>query len=802
MKLLYKMSLLLALGVVSMNPLQTSAQYCAPAVTTGGLYFSYIAFDVANVGFTGTHYNTVSSGYTQTVGSPSGTTHRYFGGGMYYGIYNPANTAISYDFATYIDWNNDGDFNDANELSYVSIGSVPALSSSTTGAGIIPPLWIPAGNYRLRAIVRQGNAGTPAACGTFTGEVEDYVITIAANVAPVLKTTATPKLNSIFNTQTNSNGFAINELIGSTEPADTLILDSDDFSANFGSKVPRGIAIYAQTANNGVWQYKVGTGAWTDVGTLSTSNALLLMADAGSTNYQPGSRLRFVPTGVGTPSISFKAWDATTGTNGGYASVATTGGTTAFSTANQTSTLSVIANTGYTSSVYFITGNNTIYNSSMNRTTKAIGNPEALLTGSGSYTGYDIDVDPISNKLFWINPTQDTIYTSNTDGTAPAVLVTGLTYTTGLAMGNGKLYYSTFSSDYSAFQIYKINTNGSNNTMIYSSSAISDSKDLEFYNNKLYVQYGDASSIYHIGTIDTLGAALTTLYNAPASTYFSGMNVTADTIYWSETNGTIKKRAINNTTVTTLLTAAGRTMNDMVVDPVTSTIYFTDNDINSNDRYTNIRRISTTGGAATTVNTVTNTVYSLVFNNSNSIPLPIALSDFEGHYDAASASALLNWETSSEQNNIMFILERSTDAKQFSAIATVKGSGTTATVNNYKYNDNLAAVKGNVFYYRLQQVDNSGQASYSKTVAIYRGVIASAITLWPNPSQGYFNIHLSNTPSKPVTVMVYSNDGRLVKSMSVNAQDATLDLSAQQAGIYMLQINLGDSQQQMTVVKQ
>lgn len=424
------------------------------------------------------------------------------------------------------------------------------------------------------------------------------------------------------------------------------------------------------------------------------------------------------------------------------------------------------------------------------------------MTGSASYTGYDIDMDPVSNKLFWINPTQDTIYTANTDGTAPAALVTGLTYTTGLAMGNGKLYYSTFNSDYSSFWIYKVNTNGSNNTMIYSSSAISDSKDLEFHNNKLYVQYGDASAINHIGTIDTLGAGFTTLYNAPSNTYFLGMNVTADTIYWSETNATIKKRAINNSTVTTLLTAAGRSMNDMVADPVTSTLYFTDNDANGNDRYTNIRRIATTGGAATTVNTVTNTVYSLAFNNSNNIPLPISLFGFKGNYNTESASALLNWETASEQNNTMFILERSTDAKKFSVIATVKGHGATSAVNNYKYDDNLAAVPGNVFYYRLQQLDNNGQASYSKTVAIYRGAVASAVTLWPNPGQGYFNIHLSHAPSGPATVMVYSNDGRLVKSMPLTAQDATLDLSAQQAGVYLLQINMGDSEQKITVVKQ
>ena len=62
---------------------------------------------------------------------------------------------------------------------------------------------------------------------------------------------------------------------------------------------------------------------------MSASNALLLPSDALT-------RVRFVPNpdanGVAFP-FSYRAWDQTTGTAGGFADASVQGGSTAFSTA-------------------------------------------------------------------------------------------------------------------------------------------------------------------------------------------------------------------------------------------------------------------------------------------------------------------------------------------------------------------------------------------------------------------------------------------------------------------------------------
>ncbi|UKJ76692.1 DUF4347 domain-containing protein [Azospirillum brasilense] len=100
--------------------------------------------------------------------------------------------------------------------------------------------------------------------------------------------------------------------------------------------VPLGIAVTGVTNTNGTWQYKVGTGAWTDIPTGSSNGAALLLAGS--------DRVRFVPSGSGFPNtdtggLTFKAWDLTSGTAGGTADTSTD----AYSTGSATVTITVDA---------------------------------------------------------------------------------------------------------------------------------------------------------------------------------------------------------------------------------------------------------------------------------------------------------------------------------------------------------------------------------------------------------------------------------------------------------------------------
>ncbi|NEO57816.1 MAG: DUF4347 domain-containing protein [Okeania sp. SIO3B5] len=117
-----------------------------------------------------------------------------------------------------------------------------------------------------------------------------------------------------------------------SDPAFTQFLADSDGDA-------LGIAVVEVDNTNGSWQYSTdGGNSWNDFGSPSDANARLL---AGTANNQ----IRFVPNPDyegNAGNIFFRAWDQTTGTNGGTADTSTNGGTTAFSSGRLSTTLNVV----------------------------------------------------------------------------------------------------------------------------------------------------------------------------------------------------------------------------------------------------------------------------------------------------------------------------------------------------------------------------------------------------------------------------------------------------------------------------
>ncbi len=109
----------------------------------------------------------------------------------------------------------------------------------------------------------------------------------------------------------------------------TQITDADD-GALFG------IALTGHTGE-GTWTYSTDGTTYTDVGTVSTTAALLLPLTA-KLRYTPDAET--ADTGE-TATIVYRAWDATSGTAGTKADTTTTGGTSAFSAVSDTGSLTV-----------------------------------------------------------------------------------------------------------------------------------------------------------------------------------------------------------------------------------------------------------------------------------------------------------------------------------------------------------------------------------------------------------------------------------------------------------------------------
>ncbi|MGE8616178.1 MAG: tandem-95 repeat protein, partial [Achromobacter spanius] len=238
-----------------------------------------------------------------------------------------------------------------------------------------------------------GTAGTKVNPTTISGAVSiasDVVaVTVTAvNDAPVLNaaTRTLSAINEDLNAgvpapaPTGAVGTSVNNFIGSTSDIDASPLT--------------GIAIVGADTANGTWWYSANNGTnWTQMGAVSDSSAVLL---ANSAN----SRVYFRPTADynGTATLTIRAWDQTSGTNGATADTTANGGTTAYSTATGSVGITVtaigdiVANTATTAEetavVINVLGNDTFENSgravtAINGTAITAGGP-AVSVANGS----------------------------------------------------------------------------------------------------------------------------------------------------------------------------------------------------------------------------------------------------------------------------------------------------------------------------------------------------------------------------------------------------------------------------------
>ena len=155
-----------------------------------------------------------------------------------------------------------------------------------------------------------------------------FTVSVApAAAAPVL-TPASPSLGG-----TNKSTPATISLTGSFINNGT---GTTTITVSNANAVAGGIALTGVTGE-GTWQYSTNGTTFQNVTPVSSASALLLAKSA---------QLRYIPNGQDSeiPTITYRAWDTTSGSNGGRVDLSAStavGGTTAFSTSTDTASLTV-----------------------------------------------------------------------------------------------------------------------------------------------------------------------------------------------------------------------------------------------------------------------------------------------------------------------------------------------------------------------------------------------------------------------------------------------------------------------------
>lgn len=152
------------------------------------------------------------------------------------------------------------------------------------------------------------------------------------------------------------------------------------------------------------------------------------------------------------------------------------------------------------------------------------------------------------------------------------------------------------------------------------------------------------------------------------------------------------------------------------------------------------------------------------------VGLPVSWLYFEGM--AKDKNNLLQWATATEENTLVFQIEKSTNGYDYQLIGAVEASHSSATEKRYSFADNAI---GEVAYYRVKQLDVNGNFAYSTAVRVNRQTeVLRSVTLYPVPVTGSLSVSWEGAYYK---ASVYNRLGRLVKEVALDGSERHLQLS-------------------------
>lgn len=140
--------------------------------------------------------------------------------------------------------------------------------------------------------------------------------------------------------------------------------------------------------------------------------------------------------------------------------------------------------------------------------------------------------------------------------------------------------------------------------------------------------------------------------------------------------------------------------------------------------------------------------------------LPVAISDVKARL--SQEASIIEWVTYSEANSSEFVIERSTDAKNFNAVKTLAAAGNSTTVKNYTGVDNNLPQNAALLYYRIKAVDLDGTSKYSGIVTLKTGVKTSVEAIYPTVvnAGALVKLQMVSHRNQPATITIFNAAGQ------------------------------------------
>ena len=245
----------------------------------------------------------------------------------------------------------------------------------------------------------------------------------------------------------------------------------------------------------------------------------------------------------------------------------------------------------------------------------------------------------------------------------------------------------------------------------------------------------------------------------------------------------IIKIYVNGTVFSTYNDASG------TYKPATSTtpiIFFRDdNPVPCEDRPGDVKYISVSPVVSSDAN-----VASVFANICSVIALPVTIVSFDVT-KINSTNVLLNWKASQETGIASYIVERSNDGINFETIGQVRATGTSSSIQDYRFTD-ASPVKG-INYYRLKIVDRSNSDKYS-VVKNIKNSGSTDIAIYPTPVKNILKINIDAISAGKGLMIISDASGKQLNNSTIvvtqGINNLSFDASSLSGGTYLLKIIL------------
>jgi len=155
--------------------------------------------------------------------------------------------------------------------------------------------------------------------------------------------------------------------------------------------------------------------------------------------------------------------------------------------------------------------------------------------------------------------------------------------------------------------------------------------------------------------------------------------------------------------------------------------------------------------------------YILITLASTTVPLPVEYLSFNAN--CIEGIVYITWQTASEINNAGFYLEKSNDGNNWFNLQFINGNGTSNQINSYSVVDNSPF---NQTYYRIKQIDNNGEVSFSNIVSANCQNQSYVEDILPiNSGESPFSIIVRGEPDKTYELLFTNVLGQQLLSKKV-----------------------------------